>query len=410
MKKLNAEYWVEEHHEVRDGGVEYSVYAPLFPCIALFSEREGQPLYALQLKPTETKKVQGVIYPRPILGINQFHGLLDNDNAEFGVVATNLCNDGNIYFNVMRGSTNALNEINVLASRDSCLVASDQHAEHKALILKTIEASTGQALTVHEDEAKATAEKKNKEGLSLTSTASPEQNTAMINLFTQPSLWRTVEHIVLVNEIKTKKKQMGRHISMEEEEEESGEETGEENECFYSSNGTKAKGAKKTKMRSFETRGKGVKCHEKKNKEKKSVEKWIGESQAAQLSYGSTIKVASQKSDIQFAYHVQTPPCVLGLSVETRLEFVVTTKEAQSKAAEDAKKLVEAYVARKYDDFLTKATHYDSPQCCICLEEESPPDIVFFQCGHCCTHKNCSEQLQTCPFCRARIDAKLTCK
>jgi len=52
---------------------------------------------------------------------------------------------------------------------------------------------------------------------------------------------------------------------------------------------------------------------------------------------------------------------------------------------------------------------FEEKNCVICLEEDAPPNVVFFQCGHKCCHMNCiTTSIQKCPLCRQLISATLS--
>ena len=51
---------------------------------------------------------------------------------------------------------------------------------------------------------------------------------------------------------------------------------------------------------------------------------------------------------------------------------------------------------------------YADDMCVICMEDDVPPAIVFFRCGHACVcGDECSASLKQCPKCRATIVSKV---
>ena len=133
------------------------------------------------------------------------------------------------------------------------------------------------------------------------------------------------------------------------------------------------------------------------------AEKWIGDSKASQLAYGTRMTVQTQVVSLEFDYDLKSAPCVLGLSVMEAIEFATPVPEEEAAM----RTLILANVNRKYDVFLKTVKPYTSAECCICLENEPPLDTVFFKCAHACAHYACTATINACPLCRETIAAKL---
>lgn len=132
----------------------------------------------------------------------------------------------------------------------------------------------------------------------------------------------------------------------------------------------------------------------------------VKHSEIGTIAYGNErIDVHSAQTGIDYDYTVASRPCVLGLSINENLEFIqVNTKQRITDLTEDAKKLLDDIVNKKFEDFL-KGKIYVSDQCAICLNEN--PDCVLYNCAHRCGHYDCIVTLSKCPVCRTYVSAKL---
>ncbi len=143
----------------------------------------------------------------------------------------------------------------------------------------------------------------------------------------------------------------------------------------------------------------------------KPVEKkLIQDSLAGKVDTGRTIDVMSSFTGIEYNYETASAPCVIGLSISDKINFaepVITDALLQ-----EAKLMVQQAVEKGNQDLLDRITKvYKEEMCMICLDddEESPPDTVFYQCGHQIVHRDCCKDagLAKCPMCRAIIVASI---
>ena len=462
MKNLDTQYFDLEHQEERGDNI-YQVYRPLYSCIGLYSVETNVPLCIVQLKAKNSDYAKSIIYKRPIENetLNRFHGMLDQDGQAFSLIVTNPSDTDHLYYNILRGHS-ALNEINLIPPSTSYAVASDQHAEHKELILRSIEASTGKALTVKEDEKIAKETNTAQKGLSLKLTVSPQQDSDLATLFEKPLEWRMLDRLLLskpryIPYIWGSQATASSNPPATESRVWSAASHPQSAAKSRSSNGSNYSGSNLSRPAStggsfaagsasgvasttavpmhkddddWEECSLQMKCKKKRAvpdertwaeevdevdegdegdeaDERKSVtsQNWIEDSKAAQLDYGDKMTVHGQSSSVVVAFHLQCPPCELGLSVAIGLEFTVDAHTTERVVA--AKELIEAYYSQKFESMLQKTIRYESEQCCICLEDDSRPDMIFFKCGHCCVHQICGEKLDNCPFCRQYIEARL---
>ena len=131
-----------------------------------------------------------------------------------------------------------------------------------------------------------------------------------------------------------------------------------------------------------------------------------GESLVSEVSGGEelTDEKVIDMDDLEFDWNHLSPQCVFSLSVAPTLTFTnvpsfgTLTRWAQA-----------LFQSRKNATFKVNKT-YRSDACCICLEDDSGPDIVFYACGHACCHATCATKLTNCPLCRGHITATLILK
>ena len=341
MKNLDTQYFVLEHKEERGDNI-YQVYRPLFTCIGLYSIKDNIPLYTLQLKAKDSENTKSIIYQRS-LGhetetLQRFHGMLNKDGQKFSLIVTNTNAVDHVYYNVLRGHS-CLNEINLLPPLTSYAVSSDQQAGHMELILRSIEAVTGKSLTVKEDEKTAKETKTAQKGLSVQLTVSPQKGTTLAKLFARPMEWRMVDRLILCT---AKLEPISIHLNMSSDESATmSMDLQSAAECM-----TRRRGSKESSNSSSHAARSN-------NNSAAHAEKGIEESKAAQLEYGDKVTVQAHASTIEVAFELQAPPCELGLSVATELEFIADSRSSDE-LKEVAHKLIEAHYSKKYDSFLTK--------------------------------------------------------
>lgn len=132
----------------------------------------------------------------------------------------------------------------------------------------------------------------------------------------------------------------------------------------------------------------------------------ILESEVGKVVYGDTkIEVNGHQTDIMYDYTKTSKPCVLGLSINERLEFTpINERQRYEEMVNNANELIKELINKKYDEFL-KGKIYEANDCVVCLTEGC--DCVLFECGHKCGHYACLQSLEKCPLCRSYIYAKI---
>jgi len=138
----------------------------------------------------------------------------------------------------------------------------------------------------------------------------------------------------------------------------------------------------------------------------------IKSSFAAKVTGGRTIKESSRCSGISYAYDVDSNKdghlCALCLSVSENIQFKANNDSSKQELETIAKMMIKDMYENKAVALLKELEKvYEEETCVICMEDDKPPDVVFYQCGHQCCHGDCSTKLQTCPICRRNIAATI---
>lgn len=139
------------------------------------------------------------------------------------------------------------------------------------------------------------------------------------------------------------------------------------------------------------------------------INKQIMESELGKVTYGDTkIEVFGHQTDIMYDYTKTSKPCVLGLSINEKLGFVLMNEEQEllirQEMINDAGEIIKNLINKKFDEFL-KGKIYEADECVICLTEGC--NCVLFECGHKCGHYECLHTLIKCPVCRSMISARI---
>lgn len=122
----------------------------------------------------------------------------------------------------------------------------------------------------------------------------------------------------------------------------------------------------------------------------------ILQSNVGKVAFGDQISVNSSKCAAEFDYSLTTKICRLELSVQPRLSFFNNERVDWVAVAKEFLR------PKKPED----TEIFKADECVLCLEEG--PDLLLFPCHHQCMHARCeSDKIGTCPFCRAKISAKL---
>lgn len=132
----------------------------------------------------------------------------------------------------------------------------------------------------------------------------------------------------------------------------------------------------------------------------------IKESYAAKVVSGRKMKVNSMETGIEYNYDRMSEQCVICLSISDKIIFKDGPTEDEMIVL--GKEIIGEILKESTKELLNKLTRiYEASKCTICLEDERPLDLVFYQCGHQCTHYECGELLDKCPLCRAYIYAMI---
>jgi hypothetical protein len=424
------------------------------------SQSQPQPQPQQHPHPQSQPQPQPQPQPKPQPQPQQFQGMIDRDGQEFELVITNLAQTGMINFNLMRCvdpvrevNPRGLNEINELRPNESYAIQCDQNADNKPLKLCSIKNESGKAVLSVEQDLKAAEKDLSKaQGTNLFLSVVPQcGNTSdMKKLCDQfaKTIWRCVPSGLMVISRLVRPKEAESSFSCEAESSFSFEANrgvsmdarSAGSSAFQSRDNSKGIKRRRKSKGSMDTENYASKDGELEAATKDVIEDeeedkaydggastkqvleigmkkmsavpagrdvfdTIMDSRASRIQYGERhIDVNSSQTGNEYDYDRAARPCVLGLSVSLELCFAIKQSLDDADLRTEAMALISTYAQSKYADFLAGKLHLVD-ECVICLSEG--PDVVFFSCGHCCTHRQCAKTLLKCPLCRGLVVARL---
>jgi hypothetical protein len=383
---------------------DHAAYASNGGPLILFSEVDGTGLASLHFRPSSRKNtkvtptIRSFIAPNPIKETDdkqRFQGLINADKQEFELVITNLSNEAFINFNLMKTNEKvteidpqgSLNQINELRPMESYTVQCDQ-LNNLPLILK----QHADSITVGQINEQQKDNNKSK-GTYLFLNIAPLASCKDLVERYKKTIWKTSELFVV--------KESSPIYSMyaEEEDEETDAET-----VFNNAEEPSTFTNREVCVESLIERSECITPSSLQLKQVKGIAKTVLDSKVGEITYGKgAINVYSQTTGLVYDYETMSRPCVLGLSINEKLEFIDNVDYSYLK--KQAEEYLEMVVLSKYEDFL-KTDFYVSDECVICMESSN--NCVLYTCGHMCGHYDCL-MVEKCPLCRTRIIAKLKC-
>ena len=416
---LDYKYFTTIHAETHNN-VSYRVVKPVGHPMILFSETEGYegtPLACVQLK---CNTARALIAKRPFASPVKcdFQGMIDKDGQEFELVISNLTNDGLIKIDFMKedvlirdvdpgAARGGLNQVNELHAYQSYAIPCDQK-DNRTLILNAIKDEvTGANLTVKQAETAGTPKPT---GTYYYVTVVPQLGKSELVKKFAKTRWACVD-VFCIKEIAEVPR--GPLVPM----------------C--SSNWTMSSRGSDVMRGGFESIGMPrsagsaypesaytrsssalLSCQgdsfrrEYDQMDTDNADNAIQNSSAASVGSGRQVTVNFGFTGIGYSYDTHGEHCCLGLSVATNLQFKPSPNKEE--LIESGRALIQSLVDGTNKGLLDKLDKvYTSTECVICLDSEERLDTVFYQCGHQCTHAECSKTLSKCPLCRTSITAAL---
>lgn len=434
--QLNSKYF--EYLDQRQlDQVRYEAYRPKGRPMILFSLVDGSPLAALTFRAQDVPGNGGdcLISQRPSRDGDfncDFQGLINRDDQEFELIITNLSDRSYINFNILKKDESVetvnpggLNEINELRPNESYAVRCDQ-VDNRSLILSTMTNSDGTKITVQSDENEAQKRNENPKGTYFYLSVVPQVTDLTLVRQFEKTRWACVDVFCRQIEVPQSRLRprlkggprvasrrmtpMGRSINSWYNDRRSLDLDlggGPEN-CQVGTYGSDDIGFFKNEcvgdnviMQSHESDEIGF------FESERIDDNVMMKSHAANVRGGRRIEVNSAQTNIEYAYDKMSDPCVLGLSVASGLRFY--PEPNRSELVDLAVQLIIYRIRNKTSRLLEMLEKkYVEEICCICLEEN--PNVIFYQCGHQCTHLDCVKSLQKrcCPLCRSYISAEIS--
>ena len=410
LTMLSYKYFTTIHAETHNN-VSYRVVRPLGHPMILFSDAEGYegtPLACVQLK---CNTAQALIAKRPFTSTVKcdFQGLINKNGQEFELVITNLTKDGLIKIDFMKedilvrdvdpgSARGGLNQVNELHEYQSYEIPCDQK-DNRTLILNAIkDESTGTNVTVKQAEEAGTPKPI---GTYYYVTVVPQLGkTELIKKFAK-TRWACVDVFCIKEIAEVPRGPLVPMCSSNWTMSSRGDvmRGGPESVGMY--RGSESAYTRSSALLSCQ----GDAFRREYDEMDSDVNDVIQNSSAATVGSGRQVTVNSGFTGIGYSYDTPGEHCCFGLSVASDLQFRTNHNE---ELIESGKALIQSMVDGAAKGLLDKLDKvYTSTECVICLDSEDRLDTVFYQCGHQCTHAECSKTLNKCPLCRTSITAAL---
>lgn len=384
-------------------GEFYKVVRPIGPHMVLFSKMDGLPLASLSLRcPTGVKTVITKRYS----GETDFQGMITKDGQEFELVITNLTTDGLINFNIMKNDTpvvdvdpgaekGGLNQVNELHALQSYAIQCDQK-DNMSLVLNSIHKDSGKNLTVKEAE-KSPVPKGTKYYLSVVPQV---DNPSLVAKFAE-TFWACVDVFFLYSTRNVYRRAV--------QSADRGYSTRSISRCIPECGPIVLESFTRSKAESL--------IPEEEDEEEEDgdmgfdlfgavTDVTVANSLAATVSGGRRINVQSGCTGKTYAFDTPSVKCCFGLSIVENLAFVDAATDEELDAI--AETMIAENISRVSDFYKEQLGKvFESESCVICLDDDNPPNTIFYACGHKCSHLDCSTTIRTCPMCRLSITAKI---
>ncbi len=144
--------------------------------------------------------------------------------------------------------------------------------------------------------------------------------------------------------------------------------------------------------------------NKKSSKKQDDLKKLVENSHVAEIVSGKKLTESTKDIDIEIDFKTNSAPCKIGISVSTTIVFRTNTDADIKKEAEI---FLEEYIKNNGKILQENIKIFTSDECAICLEtnEEMPLNLIYYNCGHKCTHFECGNKLVKCPICTKIITA-----
>ena len=468
MYKLDKKYYNLIYEKIKND-TDYQVYRPLDSPMILISEVDGTPLASVHLKCQnamigETETGLALITKRPYESKFpcDFQGIVNRDNQEIEFVITNLTTLGYVKIDLMKYNNKVvdvdpgyakggLNKVNEIKALQSYAIQTDQKND-KSLILSAIEKKEknekNEKMTVEEAERIAVS---NNEpiGTYYYISVVPQKDIPELTMKFSKTKWTCLDYICVTEKVMRKgyvpacntrqnaqsplirsaenvRSSYGSHQSLDNDANTTFDPIDESLRSIPQSYSMQMEVTQNEESGYLHPQRAPI-CAEnadenmEKNENKdivhelnigsKSSENLIKESFASTIKEGRFIPTPSHHSGIQYEYNVNSNVdgklCVLCLSVSKDVLFIASAvdKNEMKNVAKMMIKDIEENNAKEMLKLLSRT--FEEKNCVICLEEDAPPNVVFFQCGHKCCHVDCMQKIQKCPLCRQLISATI---
>lgn len=415
---LNQKYF-EIIKTVNIGNYDYQVVRPLGNPMVLFSNIDGTPLAAFQVRCQDGQTGNSLI-TRRLAGETNFQALIDRDHQEIEFAITNLTGEGMVKIDIMkngdkivdvdpRSEKGGVNQVNELHEYQSYAVKCDQK-DNLSFILDAIKKNNGSHLTVGEAES----EKKSQAAKYWISVVAEAGKPQLVKKFTE-TFWSCPDVFVIRERHMPRiAKGMARARSDDDSDDEYGDE-GTLDLCSlsmpqFSMNMSRSNEGSRGIIQSATispmsmSRSSGPMLQSAMSIPGNNMDSIVNQSSAATVRGGRLMEVNSRVTGKGYAYDNHSVKCNIGLSVAEGLVF--RNPPTKEELLEVGNTIIKHYTEESLKTYLNLLSQvFISEECVICMD--GSPSSVFYSCGHQCCHYGCAEKLIKCPLCRNHIMANI---
>lgn len=377
--------------------------------MVLFSKTTCTPLAALLFEPKD-KTAKSVLTARPSTStVPHFQGMLDRDDQVFYFTIVNLSEDGGINFNIIHtpeykvncvdpGPSYGINEVNELRPGRAYTVRCDQRTNREMILKgKTDPNNSSVPVTVEAEEKSG--------GKSLTfylSVVASVSCDGLLDKFKEGTYWKATPYFI------RKKRQSIPRMSRGEIEPHYDNPLGESEILDGAMDPRETINGAET-MEEYDVRPPALKRRAVEQKclvHNVEADVDIGQTQAAELNYGTHVEVTSFSTGFEYAYDFPSEPTAVSLSIWPGLRLFHSFFDMESLIREELRAWEQDHTKKMIENLPGK---FKSETCVIDLEEE--PTMIICSCGHqCLCRDDAAQYLKSksgiaCPICRGPIHA-----
>lgn len=398
---------------------QYQVYRPNHAPLVLTS-RDGTPLASVGIMYTEHTSTKPLIVHRPKGEAVDFQCLFPVEGKQFQWLLTNLTS-GMIKIDIGRSnvavdevdpgaSKGYVNSVNEIHSFQTVEIKGDQK-DSLAFVIGALKTTSGQKITVKEAESSP-----KKKGTFYYLSVTPRDNDTYLHPLFKDTYWHVPEYITIKGTLLREESYEGELFEENDEgdaffEPASIEESYESRPAFIHACSYESRPASRPAPTISDDVKKIMMYNIEKVIERGQRLDTISYGYAAEVTTGEHVDTRSNFTSFQYLYDVSSNQsgklCCVSLSIAPAL--VHGTPLTKSEIIELAKNdftIREQGVTQSLMEEMIKKGIFKEDVCVVC-QEDIPPNVILYRCGHQCLHKTCIGPQTRCPMCRSPIVASI---